>query len=252
MRVARLSAGRPALVATLPPQGSPRSATFSMARSVTFSMAIDRGPVGGGFEGRHRPLLPFEKTVPPRRGWTTGRESPFVLSREDHPATSSYRHPNSPAERETRPGLTAVHVTGQPRVCGHCELSGKWGRPDPETGLVAAPATRSGASGGRRRGSEAAPPSAGVAARQATGRSRLGTSPISRCRSRRARRRTIGPPGACVPCRRCGRGGGRGSRRVDQSGRHTTVFPVPPPGRQLATAAMVVPRNAKTERRAAA
>ena len=41
MRVTRLSAGCPALVATLPPQGSPRSATFSMARSVTFSMAID-------------------------------------------------------------------------------------------------------------------------------------------------------------------------------------------------------------------
>ena len=30
----------------------------------------------------------------------------------------------SPAKRETRPGLTAVHVTGRSRVCGHCELSG--------------------------------------------------------------------------------------------------------------------------------
>ena len=41
MRVTRLSAGCPAPVAPLPPQVSPRSATFSMARSVTFSMAID-------------------------------------------------------------------------------------------------------------------------------------------------------------------------------------------------------------------
>ena len=41
MRVTKLSAGCPAPVAPLPPQVSPRSATFSMARSVTFSMAID-------------------------------------------------------------------------------------------------------------------------------------------------------------------------------------------------------------------
>ena len=41
MRVTTHFAGCPAPVAPLPPQVSPRSATFSMARSVTFSMAID-------------------------------------------------------------------------------------------------------------------------------------------------------------------------------------------------------------------
>ena len=41
MRVTRLFAGCPAPVAPLPPQVSPRSATFSMARSETFSTAID-------------------------------------------------------------------------------------------------------------------------------------------------------------------------------------------------------------------
>ena len=46
MRVTKLSAGCPAPVAPLPPQVSPRSATFSMARSVTFSMAIDTGELG--------------------------------------------------------------------------------------------------------------------------------------------------------------------------------------------------------------
>ena len=41
MRVTRLFAGSPAPVAPLPPQVSPRSVTFSMAQSATFSMAID-------------------------------------------------------------------------------------------------------------------------------------------------------------------------------------------------------------------
>ena len=41
MRVTRLFAGSPAPVAPLPPQVSPRSVTFSMANSATFSMAID-------------------------------------------------------------------------------------------------------------------------------------------------------------------------------------------------------------------
>ena len=41
MRVTKLSAGCPAPVAPLPSQVSPRSVTFSMARSATFSMAID-------------------------------------------------------------------------------------------------------------------------------------------------------------------------------------------------------------------
>ena len=51
MRVTRLFAGSPAPVAPLPPQVSPRSVTFSMARSVTFSMAID-SPGGGSPEQR--------------------------------------------------------------------------------------------------------------------------------------------------------------------------------------------------------
>ena len=51
MRVTKLSAGCPAPVAPLPPQVSPRSATFSMARSVTFSMAIDNFGRNGGKNG---------------------------------------------------------------------------------------------------------------------------------------------------------------------------------------------------------
>ena len=41
MRAARVPAGCPAPVAPLPPRASPRSVTFSMATTVTFSMAID-------------------------------------------------------------------------------------------------------------------------------------------------------------------------------------------------------------------
>ena len=42
MRADQILSERPAPVAPLPPWGIPKSVTFSMARSVIFSMAIDR------------------------------------------------------------------------------------------------------------------------------------------------------------------------------------------------------------------
>ena len=41
MSARRIPGNRPAPVATLPPRGGAQSVTFSMARSVTFSVAID-------------------------------------------------------------------------------------------------------------------------------------------------------------------------------------------------------------------
>ena len=79
MRVTRHFAGCPAPVAPLPPQGSPRSAPFSMARSVTFSTAIDR------------------KVPKPRRV--------TVESRDDRPAANPETRSALGADRPSNAGL---------------------------------------------------------------------------------------------------------------------------------------------------
>ena len=82
MRVTRLFAGSPAPVAPLPPQVSPRSVTFSMAKSATFSMAIDtrRGEaglpgrvVGGQLSGRMGTRFP--EAAPALRRAASGAEA---------------------------------------------------------------------------------------------------------------------------------------------------------------------------------
>ena len=109
--------GCPAPVAPLPPQVSPRSATFSMARSATFSMAIDTpaGPcptgsprrqghagLAGRFSGHSpwigmrgtwwppdanlRPRCPLAMPVPSWPG--TGR-SPGSTGKNDHLAADT-------------------------------------------------------------------------------------------------------------------------------------------------------------------